>query len=621
MKFTIKIISIMTALLGVLNQAYATTVKVTEHQGIEEYKLDNGLRIILAPLQNVKSVVVKMTYLTGSLNDPDGKSGLAHVLEHMAYKGTQGTSAVDFQQQFDQFTQNHLAITDYFSTSYISILNNEETLNQVLELEAQRMHQLQLKAEFLPAELELIQREYAISMDQPGTILRKQLFHSMYGSYDLGRIPIGDLEQLKTIQLEDIQQYYDTWYAPNNAALIIAGKFDPSQLLKNAEQYFSTIPKRPVPVSATMAPFQQQRIKQRQFSADKGKGYLQCHFYLNHAEETPQIVYALIPYLYSSEPNGKLFKDLVNKGIATDVFVDYWILPDHNQLLTLGAAYTPKHDAQKVRQALVQSAETPAKFTGLQFKRAVMQLDRNLKKYMTNANDLTNLIGDSLLIYGGEWQQFFSEKEQLGQIKAAVLNQQLSQIFVPEKRMQCELNPAPETLSSSTVPEKTTQPIEKNTDALMQDYVAAKKTEKNGVEANQIEANIAQETKMAERKLLKVTIQPATDINLIPVTTLSNTETNAVSNPSGNESPETVEPQAASDRTAEQTIEQKPALTNLSSGAIALAEPNKASVEVQSLEKKAEDADDSQNKVPALQQNEQTVNPVETSQDQKEVEE
>ena len=116
-----KQLTLSVILIGVNAVSWSQTVLVKTEKNIEEYQLDNGFKVILAPNDKENKVYVNTIYLTGSLNDPKGKGGLAHLLEHLAFKGTQHVKGEEFQRRLDQYTLSNNASTDYYSTRYTNI--------------------------------------------------------------------------------------------------------------------------------------------------------------------------------------------------------------------------------------------------------------------------------------------------------------------------------------------------------------------------------------------------------------------------------------------------------------------------------------------------------------------
>jgi len=171
-----KTLTLSLCLLGLNTAVFAQPILVKSQQKIEEYKLDNGFRVVLAPNDKENKVYINTIYLTGSLNDPQGKGGLAHLLEHLAFKGTQNVKGEEFQRRLDQYTLMTNASTDYYSTRYLNIVRpDSKALNEVLYLEAERMDKLVLQQKFVPSEIEIVKREREIRLDQPFAVLMDQM--------------------------------------------------------------------------------------------------------------------------------------------------------------------------------------------------------------------------------------------------------------------------------------------------------------------------------------------------------------------------------------------------------------------------------------------------------------
>ena len=165
--------------LGFSSAVFAQPVWVKTEQNIEEYKLDNGFRIILAPNDKENKIFMNTVYMTGSLNDPQGKGGLAHLLEHLAFKGTQNVKGEEFQRRLDQHTLSANASTDYYSTKYTSLIRPEQAaIDAVIHLEAERMDKLVLQEKYVPSEIAIVKREREVRLDQPFAVLIEQIFKS-----------------------------------------------------------------------------------------------------------------------------------------------------------------------------------------------------------------------------------------------------------------------------------------------------------------------------------------------------------------------------------------------------------------------------------------------------------
>ena len=209
MSMRLKALTLSLCALGMSTAVFAKPVLIKSEHQIEEYQLDNGFRVVLAQNPKENKVYMNTIYFTGSLNDPDGKGGLAHLLEHLAFKGSQNIPGDEFQRRLDQFTLNSNAMTDYRSTRYLNTLRPDaKAINGVLQLEAERMDKLVLQQKHVPTEIDIVKREREVRLDQPFSVLFDSIFKAAYGNRSIGRAPIGDLNELQSINMQELNTFY-----------------------------------------------------------------------------------------------------------------------------------------------------------------------------------------------------------------------------------------------------------------------------------------------------------------------------------------------------------------------------------------------------------------------------
>ncbi len=430
--------------LGLSATAWSQTVLVKSEKNIEEYKLDNGFRVVLAPNNKENKVFVNTIYFTGSLNDPKGKGGLAHLLEHLAFKGTQDVKGDEFQRRLDQYTLMTNASTEYYSTRYTNIMRPEpQALNEILYLESQRMDKLVLQKKFVPSEIEIVKREREIRMDQPFSVLMDQMFKAAYGNQYLGRLPIGDLPELKSIQLDEVNKFYRTWYAPNNAVMVISGKFDKAEVLKNIDKNFSPIAARTIPASVQVPKLDSSKINPRNFLVQKGSDLAKFHIYMNGQNQKIQPALALSPLLYTMQPSGHLYQGLVETGISTAVQSTTWLDQDFN-LVFLGAIYAPNNDEKKVESTLISQVENGKAFDDTELKRVKTLMQNQADLIMNDATALGSRLSDYIVSSKGNWGQYFNDLDAVQKLNVNEVNQTLKQFLTPEHRIAGDIKPTPE---------------------------------------------------------------------------------------------------------------------------------------------------------------------------------
>ncbi len=512
-----KQLTLSLCLIGLSATSWSQTVLVKSEKNIEEYKLDNGFRVILAPNAKENKVYVNTVYFTGSLNDPKGKGGLAHLLEHLAFKGTQNVKGEEFQRRLDQFTLMTNASTDYYSTKYLNIVRPEKNaLNEILYLESERMDKLVLQEKFVPSEIEIVKREREIRMDQPFAVLMDQMWKAAYGNQYLGRLPIGDLPELKSIQLNELNQFYRTWYAPNNAVMVISGKFDKNEVLNKVDQYFSPIPARAVPAQVQVPVLDSSKIEPRQFTVRKGSDLAKFHIYMNGKDTRLQPALALAPALYTMQPSGSLYKSMVETGISTAVQSTTWLDQDFN-LVFMGAVYAPNHDAKKVSDALTAGVENKHEFTEAELQRIKNITQNDADTIMNDAVALGSRLSDYAVSSQGRWDQYFKDLQAVKDLKLKDVNTTLKAFLVSSHRISGDILPTPEDQKKAMTLKAEQKP--KTLDQSQEQAEPLKDASVYKQEVTQFMAQSAQQLQKTEQKIQRGQLKNGIRYALFPTAT------------------------------------------------------------------------------------------------------
>lgn len=439
-----KTLSLAICVLGVSASGLAQPILLKSEQNIEEYKLDNGLRVILAPNDKENKIFMNTVYLTGALNDPQGKGGMAHLLEHLAFKGTENVKGDEYQRRLDQYSLSSNASTDYYSTKYSSVIRPEKTaIDEMIYLEAERMDKLVLQEKFVPSEINIVKREREVRLDQPFSVLMDQMWKSAYGNQYLGRLPIGDLQELQSIKMDELKQFYRTWYAPNNAIMVIAGKFNKQDVLGAIEKNFKAIPARKIPAQVEVPVLDSSKIQTRQFEVQKGSDFGKFNIYLNGKNPKIQTALALSPYLFTMQPSGHLYQDIVETGTATQVQSTTWLSQDFN-LVFLGAVYAANHDENKVASTLMKGIEKKHDFNETELNRVKNLIKNSQKSMMTSASAVGSMLSEYVVSSNGDWTQYFKDQNELQNLSVKDVNQVISAFLVPEHRIMGDIKPTPE---------------------------------------------------------------------------------------------------------------------------------------------------------------------------------
>jgi zinc protease len=212
-----------------------------------EHKLANGLRVIVKPDRRAPVAVVMAWYRVGSIDEVNGETGVAHLLEHMMFKGTSTMPPGEYSRVIAAAGGRDNAFTSNDFTSYFAMLQKSQ-LDLALKLEADRMANLALSPEEFAKEIKVVMEERRWRTDdRPHSLVYEQLMATALTAHPYRNPIIGWMNDLENMRVDDAREFYQRWYAPNNAVLVVVGDVEPQQVFALSEKYFGAIPSRPLP--------------------------------------------------------------------------------------------------------------------------------------------------------------------------------------------------------------------------------------------------------------------------------------------------------------------------------------------------------------------------------------
>ena len=227
----------------------------------KEKVLSNGLKVIVKEDHRAPVVVSQVWYKAGSMDEHNGTTGVAHVLEHMMFKGTKSVPSGNFSKQIAAAGGRENAFTNRDHTAYFQTLEKSK-LELALKLEADRMHNLVLSKTEFEKEIEVVRNERRWRTDdKPHGKVYEQFIASVYQSHPYHWPIIGWMNDLENMKVEDARAWYHTWYAPNNAVLVVAGDVQADEVFKLAQKYFGPIKTKVLPVRKPQAEPEQVGIR------------------------------------------------------------------------------------------------------------------------------------------------------------------------------------------------------------------------------------------------------------------------------------------------------------------------------------------------------------------------
>jgi len=211
-------------------------------EGITEYTLPNGLRVLLFPDPSKPTATVNVTYLVGSRHEAYGETGMAHLLEHLVFKGT--PCHPNIPQELTERGANPNGSTWFDRTNYFETFTaTDDNLDWALDLESDRMTNSYVAKSDLESEFTVVRNEFESGENDPGSILEERVLSTAFLWHNYGNSTIGARADLENVPIERLQGFYQKYYQPDNAVLVVAGKFNPATTLRLIEQKFGRIPR------------------------------------------------------------------------------------------------------------------------------------------------------------------------------------------------------------------------------------------------------------------------------------------------------------------------------------------------------------------------------------------
>ena len=229
--------------------------------GIERFRMGNGLSILLIEEHAAPTVAYHTWFRVGSRNERPGKTGIAHLFEHLMFNETEGLAAGEFDRQLEELGAESNAST-WLDWTHYDIAIPATGFERVVELEAQRMNHLVLRSPQVDSEKEVVmnERRYRVDDDVEGA-LNELLWSTAFEQHPYRWPTIGWMSDIESFDVDDCQTFYRTYYAPNNATLVVVGDVTPERALRQLQDAYGSYPPAPIPPQPTVKEPPQQAEK------------------------------------------------------------------------------------------------------------------------------------------------------------------------------------------------------------------------------------------------------------------------------------------------------------------------------------------------------------------------
>lgn len=428
--------------------------KIVTVEGVTEYRLANGLKVLLFPDSSKPTITVNMTYLVGSRHEGYGETGMAHLLEHLMFKGSK-----NYPEPTKEFTRRGFKMngstwldrTNYF----VSFNAVDDNLDWALGWSADAMTNSFIAQKDLDTEMTVVRNEFEMGENNPVSVLLKRMQSVLFDWHNYGNSTIGARSDIEHVKIENLQAFYRKYYQPDNAVLMVAGKFDEAETLKKIERIFGAIPK---PTRVLQDEWTEEPVADgpRTFEIRRaGEMTVVAVGYRIPAALHPDAqLINLGADVLGDTPRGRLHKALVETGLATQVFA--WPMPAHDPGLAMFGAMLPKDaDIEKAKKVLIETVEGTFDKESLQDEElSLMAREEKTLYERTFADPETFGVDISDFIALGDWRLFFIHRDSWEEMKAQdvmdawkryfVRDNRVVGTFIPDAKPQrAQMSPAP----------------------------------------------------------------------------------------------------------------------------------------------------------------------------------
>ncbi len=401
-------------------------------EGITEYTLKNGLKVLLIPDASQPKVTVNCTIYVGSRHEGYGETGMAHLLEHMVFKGCPKFTDVpkalrDHGADFNGTTW--LDRTNYYET----MPANDDNLEFGIELEADRLVNSFIAREELLKEFTVVRNEFEMGENSPERVLSQRMVATAFEWHNYGKSTIGNKTDIERVPVDRLQAFYKKFYRPDNALLIVAGAFDGTKALELTAKHFGKLknPEDKLPATYTEEPAQdgERQVTLRRVGKVGATGVV---YHLPAARHPDFAACEVLEVCLTDAPSGRLYKALVEAKLASEVSGNAFALHDPG-FVEITAQTDPKN-TEKARDALLATLEKLADspIAKEEVERSKTALLKSREQVLTNSKNLA--INLSEWAAAGDWRLYFLHRDRTEKVTTDDVNRVAKKYLVQSNR-------------------------------------------------------------------------------------------------------------------------------------------------------------------------------------------
>ena len=392
--------------------------KVTSIEGVTEYSFPNGLHALVFPDNSKPKITVNVVYKVGSRNEGYGETGMAHLLEHMVFKTSKSGHEI-FRELTDKTGGgNFNGTTSYDQTMYFETFNaSDENLRWALGLEKDRMVNMTMEKKDLDTEMTVVRNEMENGENSPLNVLRERVLAAAYNFHNYGKTVIGNRTDVERVPITNLAVFYQKYYQPDNAVVIVAGQIDPAKTLGMINETLGAIPK---PERVLTQPYTSEPTQEGERSVTLRRvGNIQgimAVYHIPAALHPDSGALEVLAQVLGAPQTGRLYKALVDNKKAVGTGMSAGGMHDPGFAFAF-AQLKPDQNVEEAEQVLLKTieglaAEPP---TQEEVERAKTRILKNIELAMTNSQSIGMMLGG--YVGDGDWRNMFLTRDEVGKVK------------------------------------------------------------------------------------------------------------------------------------------------------------------------------------------------------------
>ncbi|MGE0315126.1 MAG: M16 family metallopeptidase [Lautropia sp.] len=434
--------------------------KVATVEGLTEYRWPNGLRAVLGPDPSRPTLTANLVYRVGSRHEGPGEAGMAHLLEHMLFRPT--AAHPDPKGEFTRRGMRWNGTTSYDRTNYFAQFGAEPAnLAWMLGWLADTMVNVKVDDDALARERVIVRSEMEASENRPQRVLFQQLMGTAYRFHPYSRSVIGTESDLAAVAPAQLQAFYERYYRPDNAVLVVTGQFDEATTLAAIGRTLGSIVQ---PASPIAQPYTLDRAQEGEreviLRRVGGVPLFASAYHITPGASRDTVALSLYASMMTRQPDGVLYEALVKTGLAVNVYA-YPIALHDPGVLQFSATLPADGDRRRVLDTITRLVEGSAPLTQASFERSRRDMENDTRRIFESADDLGIALTEAIAL--GDWRLLYAQRDWLRDMT-------LQDVVAASKRYLLRDNRSVAWYLPTAEPQRAPRPVRADVAALLADH-------------------------------------------------------------------------------------------------------------------------------------------------------